>query len=399
MLLEDTYLLEAELGRGGMGTVFRARHTKLDKLVAVKVLNPQLFGTPEALVRFSREAKVAARINHPVMTHVMDYGVVRDHPFIVMEYVPGKTLSEVLYDTRGPLRFAPGLHPTEAIEVMRQLLSLLRNTHALGIVHRDLKPANIKVFADDCQLYVKVLDFGIAKDLDGDVTQLTAEGALVGTPAYMAPEQLTGHPVDGRTDLYAAGLIFHELLSGKPAFGGKTISRILHEQVNEPPPLIEGLPELLQRTLATLLRKRPEERFQDATEADFALARCEEAVRGTDVEVTGSGHRFLVTPSYRPPVPVEPPDPTFIPGPPLPEVPSPTVPPPEKPSQTIIGPAPTSHPSAGKILARIALGVVGVILLLSLVVAAIGGSAKQSGQEEEGTTPSQASDDEEDTAR
>ncbi|HEX8433502.1 serine/threonine-protein kinase [Archangium sp.] len=276
MVLKETYRIEAQLGSGGMGTVYRATHLQLDKLMAVKVLNSRLFGTPETLARFEREAKVAAKISHPVMTHVVDFGVVRGTPFIVMEYVTGTELAELLAKQGA-------LPPRTAVAVMRQLLSLLRTAHALGIVHRDLKPANLKVLLsapDDTQLFVKVLDFGIAKQLDESVTQLTSDGALVGTPAYMAPEQIAEKPVDARTDLYAAGLIFHEMLSGKRAFAGKTIPRILHAQMTEPPPPIElPLPDVVRRTLAKLVEKRPEDRFQDAAEADRAFAACEEALR------------------------------------------------------------------------------------------------------------------------
>src|SRR5688572_25929604 len=234
-VLKGTYRVEAELGSGGMGTVYRATHIGLDKTMAVKVLSHRAISTPDSLARFEREAKVAGKVSHPAMTDVIDFGVEGGTPYIVMEYVSGVELAELL-ERQG------ALSPRRAVAVMRQIVSLLRAAHALGIVHRDLKPANIKIIqetSEESQIFVKVLDFGVAKVV-GDISgQLTSEGMLVGTPAYMAPEQITGHPIDGRTDLYAAGLIFHEMLSGKRAFKGDTIARLLMAQMNDPPPALE----------------------------------------------------------------------------------------------------------------------------------------------------------------
>jgi serine/threonine protein kinase len=277
-VLKDTYRIDAELGSGGMGTVFLATHLGLEKRMAVKVLSPKAIASPESLARFGREARVAGKVNHPAMTHVIDFGVEKGTPYIVMEYVDGVELAEYV-ERQG------AMPPRQAVAVMRQIVSLLHVAHSLGIVHRDLKPANIKVVQagpDDGQLFVKVLDFGIAKVL-GDISgQLTSEGMMVGTPAYMAPEQISGQPIDGRTDLYAAGLIFHELLSGVRAFKGETIARILHAQMNEPPPSIAlPLPEVLIQTLRKFYEKRPENRFQDAAEADRALMACEDALRSS----------------------------------------------------------------------------------------------------------------------
>jgi eukaryotic-like serine/threonine-protein kinase len=282
VVLKGTYRIEAELGSGGMGTVYRATHIGLDKTMAVKVLSPRAISTPDSLARFEREAKVAGKVSHPAMTDVIDFGVEGGTPYIVMEYVSGVELAELL-ERQG------ALSPRRAVAVMRQIVSLLRAAHALGIVHRDLKPANIKIIQEtpeDSQIFVKVLDFGVAK-IVGDVSgQLTSEGMLVGTPAYMAPEQITGHPIDGRTDLYAAGLIFHEMLSGKRAFKGETIARILHAQMNEPPPpLTTPVPDIVRQTLQKFIEKRPEDRFQDAGEADRALMACEDVLRPPSVNV------------------------------------------------------------------------------------------------------------------
>jgi serine/threonine protein kinase len=281
-VLKGTYRIEAELGSGGMGTVYRATHIGLDKTMAVKVLSHRAVSTPDSLARFEREAKVAGKVSHPAMTDVIDFGVEGGTPYIVMEYVSGVELAELL-ERQG------ALSPRRAVAVMRQIVSLLRAAHALGIVHRDLKPANIKIIQEtpeDSQIFVKVLDFGVAK-IVGDVSgQLTSEGMLVGTPAYMAPEQITGQPIDGRTDLYAAGLIFHEMLSGKRAFKGETIARILHAQMNEPPPpLTTPVPDIVGQTLQKFIEKRPEDRFQDAGEADRALMACEDVLRPPSVNL------------------------------------------------------------------------------------------------------------------
>ncbi len=275
-VLKSTYRIEQELGSGGMGTVFLATHIGLEKRMAVKVLSPRAVASPESLARFEREAKVAGKVSHPSMTHVIDFGLEQGTPYIVMEFVDGVELAQLI-DRNG------ALPPRQAVAVMRQLVSLLRAAHALGIVHRDLKPANIKVLEeapDTGQLFVKVLDFGIAKVLGDVAAALTSEGMMVGTPAYMAPEQITGKPIDGRTDLYSAGLIFHEMLSGTRAFTGETLARILHAQVTElPPPITRPLPEVVHQTLRKFHEKRPEDRFQDAAEADRALLACEEALR------------------------------------------------------------------------------------------------------------------------
>jgi serine/threonine protein kinase len=284
-VLKGTYRIEAELGSGGMGTVFRATHIGLDKTMAVKVLSHRAISTPDSLARFEREAKVAGKVSHPAMSAVIDIGVDQGTPYIVMEYVNGVELAELI-ESSGPMS------PRRAVAVMRQIVSLLRAAHALGIVHRDLKPANIKIIQEtpeDSQIFVKVLDFGIAK-IVGDVSgQLTSEGMLVGTPAYMAPEQINGQPIDGRTDLYAAGLMFHEMLSGVRAFKGETIARILHAQMNDPPPpLTVPVPDLVRQTLQKFCEKRPEDRYQDAAEADRALMACEDALRPPSMNVASA---------------------------------------------------------------------------------------------------------------
>ncbi len=280
-VLKETYRVDSELGSGGMGTVFLATHLGLDKRMAVKVLSPRAIGSPESLARFTREARVAGKVNHPAMTHVIDFGVEQGTPYIVMEYVNGVELAEFI-ERQG------AMPSRQAVAVMRQIVSLLHAAHALGIVHRDLKPSNIKVVQagpDEGQLFVKVLDFGIAKVVGDLAGQLTSEGMMVGTPAYMAPEQISGKPIDGRTDLYSAGLIFHELLGGVRAFKGETIARILHAQMTEsPPPLPLALPEVLSQTLQKFYEKRPEDRFQDAAQADRALMACEEALRSASMK-------------------------------------------------------------------------------------------------------------------
>ncbi|KFE64324.1 serine/threonine-protein kinase [Hyalangium minutum] len=297
VVLKDTYRIESELGSGGMGTVFLATHLGLEKTMAVKVLSPRAIASPESLARFTREARVAGKVNHPAMTAVIDFGVEQGTPYIVMEYVDGEELADVI-ERRG------AMPPRQAVAVMRQIVSLLHAAHALGIVHRDLKPSNIKVVKagpDDGQLFVKVLDFGIAKVVGDIAGQLTSEGMMVGTPAYMAPEQIAAKPIDGRTDLYAAGLIFYELLSGVRAFKGDTIARILHAQMSEPPPPL-GLPvpDVLRQTLEKFYAKRPEDRFQDAAEADRSLVACDEALRSAAVNPGAAGPMQRPQPVNRP---------------------------------------------------------------------------------------------------
>lgn len=277
-VLKDQYRIDKELGQGAMGIVFRGTQLQLGKPVAIKLLRPDGFHGQSALDRFQREATLVSKLNHPSIAQVLDFGVDDGTPFLVMEFVDGKELTEVL-ELEGPMP------PSRAIAIMRQLASALEEAHKQGVVHRDIKPHNLRLmrYAPGGQLFLKVLDFGIAKQL-GDSTdgeKLTATGAVMGTPAYMSPEQAGGHKLDARADQYAAGIVLYELLTGTVPFTGQTMTGVIVSHLTKPPPgLPPSIPEPLRRITMRLLAKDPKDRFPDAAALDRALAEAEESCRG-----------------------------------------------------------------------------------------------------------------------
>jgi serine/threonine-protein kinase len=263
------YEILAPLGTGGMGEVFLARDTRLGREVAVKVLPVDTVG-PERLQRFIGEARAAARLNHPNIIAIYDISEASGVHFIVMEYVPGKTLAEAIPPD--------GYKPAVVYSYARQIAASLAKAHTSGIVHRDLKPANIMVTGDGI---IKVLDFGLAKLRDTSdpvaerTTTETQPGIILGTAAYMSPEQASGRPVDVRSDIFSLGLVLYEMVSGQRAFQGEnvisTIAAILH---SKPRPLREIAPHApleLERLISRCLFKEPERRFQSAVELKLAL--------------------------------------------------------------------------------------------------------------------------------
>ena len=258
------YRLVGILGSGGMGTVYRAHDTRLDRRVALKFLPPHLSTQPEARERLLMEARAAAALDHPNVCSIHEIGETADgRPFIAMACYEGETLKERL--SRGPLP------PAEAVESAVQLARGLGAAHARGIVHRDVKPGNIMLCANGTVL---LLDFGLAKVTD---VSLTGPGVTPGTVAYMSPEQARGDHVDPLTDLWSLGVVLYEMLSGvRPFRGGNdraVIQAILHEQPEPlPGPLRDAAPSL-PRIVARLLRKAPEERYQSADELLRELAR------------------------------------------------------------------------------------------------------------------------------
>ena len=256
------YRVEARLGEGGMGTVYRAVDTMLDRDVALKVLRPELARQAALVERFRAEAVALARLRHEHIAAL--YGLDRqgDELVMVMEYVSGETLESRLART--------GTMPwQEAIPVVRDVLAALGHAHVRGVVHRDIKPANVMI---DAEGVVKVMDFGIAR-LIGENRQ-TRAGVAVGTPSYMAPEQLRGEDVDGRTDLYAAGALLFELLTGRVAFQADSDYALMMQQLHEPPPapssVKPGIPRALDGAVARAMSKKPAQRYGTAT--DFARA-------------------------------------------------------------------------------------------------------------------------------
>ena len=244
-----------ELGRGGMGVVYRGHDPGLDRVVALKTLSPALAADPGFRARFTSEARALARIEHPNVVHVYDVGEDDGTPFFAMELVQGRSV-EVLVRERGPLSIA------EAVDVVKQAASGLHAAHAHGIVHRDIKPSNLVVDGDH---RVKVLDFGLAKML-GEGPK-TATDVVMGTPEYMSPEQARGETPDHRSDIYALGATFYFLLAGAPPFTGESPLSVIHKQVHEAPPSIaarrQDVPPAVAALLDRLLSKDPAGRPRD----------------------------------------------------------------------------------------------------------------------------------------
>jgi eukaryotic-like serine/threonine-protein kinase len=275
-VLGDRYRLEASIGSGGMAQVFRGQDTTLDRQVAIKILAPQFARDPSFVERFRREAQAAARLNHPNIVNVYDTGVDGDTNYIVMEYVEGRTLAEYL--TRGGT-----LAPRKAAEIAEKVAEALAAAHAQGVIHRDIKPANIMVTRDG---RVKVMDFGIARLVAGpDTVEQTA--AVLGTAAYLSPEQAQGQTVDARSDLYSLGIVLYEMVTGKPPFTGDSAMAVAYKHVQETPlppsSLNADVPPRLDAVVMRALAKNPANRYQSAGEFRDDLMRV---IGGQEVEAT-----------------------------------------------------------------------------------------------------------------
>jgi len=256
------YRILARLGRGGMGTVYRAIDDTLDREVAIKVLNSEV-GDAKLMARFRAEATMLARLNHPEIATIFEIVKTDDDLMMVMELVRGETFDQLSIRS-GPL-------PAErAAYLVAQVLNGLAYAHRAGIVHRDLKPANIMVTESG---NIKIMDFGIARVLGAE--HLTSDGTMMGTPAYMAPEQVLGKEVDARADLYSAGVVFYRLLTGCLPFQADTPIGMVQKQLWEPPTPVRAyrsdLPEWCETLMTRALAKAPEERFQNAEEFRSAL--------------------------------------------------------------------------------------------------------------------------------
>ncbi|MGW7490880.1 protein kinase domain-containing protein [Streptomyces sp. NPDC054786] len=274
-ILGRRYELVEQLGHGGMGTVYRAVDHRLRRTVAVKTLSAELALQPEFLTRFQREAHAAAALNHPGVATVHDVGEDAGggaaEPYLVMEYVAGRTLSHVLKDGSLPV--------AQAVDIVGQVLDALEHSHRHAIVHRDIKPANVMLTGTG---KVKVVDFGIAKALSEVATRLTGTGVAVGTPAYLAPEQINGGETDHRTDLYAVGCLLYELLTGRPPYTGDSPFSVMHQHLAaEPVPPSQLRPELppaVDAVIVRALHKGRQDRFPHASAMHEAL---DEAARTT----------------------------------------------------------------------------------------------------------------------
>ena len=259
------YIVGRQLGRGGMGTVYLAKDDVSGQEVAVKVLPAALARERDIRERFVQEARALAALDHPNIVPLITFAQEGDDRFLVMKYIAGESL-----DAR--IRRGGVLEPEHARKVLRAVLSALGFAHTHGVIHRDVKPSNVILEGDlDGEHRVFLVDWGIAKK-ESNNQRLTQTGMLMGTPQYMSPEQISGHPIDGRSDLYAAGLILFEMLAGRPPFDAQKTFTVLRMHVEDPVPDVRAvrgsaLPDDLVAMTHVLLRKDPAERPSDATEA------------------------------------------------------------------------------------------------------------------------------------
>ena len=288
-VLADRYHILKRIGEGGMGRVYLGEHVKMNRQCAIKVMSPALVNDAESAARFAREASNAARIIHPNVAAVFDYGESDGLIYLVMEFVDGEPLARLL------TREAP-LALDRAIDLASQIAEGLGAAHELGIVHRDLKPDNILVTRTRTGREVaKVVDFGIAKAIQEGVGEgLTRTGQVIGTPEFMSPEQLLGDPVDARSDLYALGCILHLMLTASPPFDAPTREQMIKRRLSEDAPHVHeldaALPESIARIVARLLARSPKDRYGSAAELKDALggthARRSGVVRVPDARPT-----------------------------------------------------------------------------------------------------------------
>ena len=277
------YQIESALGAGGMGEVYRARDTRLERTVAIKVLPEHVASDPDLKERFEREARSVAALNHPNICTLHDIGSQDGIDFLVMEYLEGETLEGRL--AGGPLPLS------EAVQLTLVILATLDAVHCRGLIHRDLKPANLFLTTHG----LKLLDFGLARPVAPSVSAATAKmtqaGTVLGTPQYLAPESLTGQPVDARADLFAGGTILYEMLTGQPPFKADSLAALVHAVVHERPPALTASPAIaaVDRVIHRAMAKRPADRYASADAMSQDL-------RGVLARTTDSGE----TPTARP---------------------------------------------------------------------------------------------------
>lgn len=279
--LGDRYHILSLVGEGGMGRIYLAEHVRMNRQCAVKIMRPNLVNDADAAARFAREASSAARIIHPNVAAVFDYGESDGHIYLVMEFVDGESLGAILQAERV-------LSVPRAVEIGRQVADALASAHELGIVHRDLKPDNILIArAKSGREVAKVVDFGIAKAIgEGTGHKLTETGLVIGTPEFMSPEQLMGDPVDARSDVYSLGCILYLMLVGVPAADAPTREGMLKRRLNEHAPhprkANDTLPPELDAIVVKTLATSANDRFQSAAELRDVLAAFAATVPSAD---------------------------------------------------------------------------------------------------------------------
>ena len=279
------YRVLRQIGEGGMGVVFEAHDDRLNRRVAVKTIRQS--GDETTRERFLREARAAAAINHPNVCQIFEIGEHAGAPFLVMELLDGRSLADRLLD--GPLAVS------DALDAILPVLAALDALHRRGVIHRDLKPSNIFLTSYG----VKLLDFGLARPLAGmDDTALTVPGTVLGTPRYMAPEQARGAAIDGRADIFAAGAVLFEMLSGRSAFQGDSALDVLHAVMHDHPPALVGSPAVaeIDRIIHRALAKLPDDRFRTSEAMAADLRRCQARSEDAVATTARATRRLIVLP-------------------------------------------------------------------------------------------------------
>jgi serine/threonine protein kinase/tetratricopeptide (TPR) repeat protein len=274
------YQVESVLGVGGMGKVYKAHDRELDRTVALKILRQDVVADPMALQRFKQELKLASRISHPNILRIHDLGECRGMKFISMQYVEGGDLLQLL-QREGPLSVS------RAVPIMVQLCEALQAAQSANVIHRDLKPQNILLGEGD---HIFVSDFGLAKSIEASMAGVTRDGAILGTPKYMSPEQVQGKPVDQRADIYSLGLIFYEILAGKLPFTGNSTYELMYQRVHELPRRPEEfnsqIPAYLSAIVLRCLERDPDLRYQSGAEILADLRASEASSPALSQQVT-----------------------------------------------------------------------------------------------------------------
>lgn len=265
-LIDGKYRILSPLGEGGMAVVYRANHVQMERTVVIKVMQGWLLSNRNSVERFERECKLTAKLNHPNIVSVYDVGAINGkEPYLVMEFINGESLADKI-QKGGALPYAT------TANIIIQICRGLQEAHSNGIIHRDLKPDNVLLqHKSDRPDWVKIVDFGISNLVEGS-KRLTKTGRMVGTPEYIAPEQLKDRPIDIRTDLYGIGVMMFEMLTGHVPFDGESAEAILMKHLLEDPPAMSEVkpdlpePNLFQPIVDKLMRKDPDQRYQTATE-------------------------------------------------------------------------------------------------------------------------------------